>query len=220
MRNFSDVVQVAFEQIKSERSITIPKSDERGMEELKALLTRRAGYLCSLQDPNVGLLRKDGGNRSIIQHPDVGEVGMSVDVLMDRTNGQWSDIASSREDGDSNTLVALWQPQDADPNGLADWLARWLRAPKELAGFPDGGVPNQPPNNPPPPPNTDDLRVLLQTALVTIQAQNDLLVTMRNEAATRDAAMREIMLGIAQRPFPAYGGKIFGVAFQLNPIPR
>lgn len=58
-------------------------------EEAKAQLTRVAGWALHQDDPNIGYVKKTRGNNV---------AGLSVDLLMDRSDGSFADIASSKAD--------------------------------------------------------------------------------------------------------------------------
>jgi hypothetical protein len=82
-------------------------------EENKARLTRRAAYLIHQVNPNIGLLRKETGNNVM---------GLSVDLILDRTNGEFADIASDVDDGDGfRRTTAVFIPKH-DPALMPRWV--------------------------------------------------------------------------------------------------
>ena len=119
MDNYLDTVQLALEQLG-----TLRASDEREVEEHKAKLTRRAGYLINKKNPNIGLLKKDTGNQVM---------GMSVDLIIDRTTGDFADIATDVDDGDGFRRIAA----QFIPNRDAALIPRWVCPTPSMAGLPE-----------------------------------------------------------------------------------
>jgi hypothetical protein len=117
MENYSEFVHRALEQLG-----TLRAQGEREAEENKATLTRRAAYLIHQVNPNIGLLRKETGNNVM---------GLSVDLILDRTNGEFADIASDVDDGDGfRRTTAVFLPKH-DPA----LMPRWVQPTAALAGL-------------------------------------------------------------------------------------
>jgi hypothetical protein len=117
MDNYLDTVQLALEQLG-----TLRASDEREVEEHKARLTRRAGYLIHQKNPNIGLLKKETGNQVM---------GMSVDLIIDRTTGDFADVATDVDDGDGFRRIAA----QFLPNHDAGLVPRWVCPTASMAGL-------------------------------------------------------------------------------------
>jgi hypothetical protein len=120
-----------------------PGQTEHEAEENKAKVTRRTGFLIHQQNPNIGLLRKDIGNRSIIVVNGV-EMGMSVDILLDKSDGTFVDVASdealSPDSPYPRRVKAVWvdhQETSDDPT----WLGRWIKPTAALTELEDGQEP-------------------------------------------------------------------------------
>jgi hypothetical protein len=95
-------------------------------EAAKAQLTRKAAWVIHQENAAIGLLRKEDGNNVM---------GLSVDVLMDRTDGSWVDCASSTPDGPgTKRITPVWLHHLPDTN--AAWLSRWVQPTAELADAP------------------------------------------------------------------------------------
>jgi hypothetical protein len=138
MENYTGFVQQALDRLGPMRS-----QDERATEENKARLTRLAAYLIHQRNPNIGLIRKDTGNNVM---------GMSVDLILDRTNGEFADIASDTDDGGGfRRIIPMFIP-NTDPT----LVPRWVEPTATLAGVDDQPLANPNPNptvNPNPTPN-------------------------------------------------------------------
>jgi hypothetical protein len=135
MENYAAIVQQTLAEFET---VTVPTDR---LEEGKAQLTRRAAYALNRINPNIGLLRKTGGNA-------VEE--LSVDVIMDRSDGTWADIASSSGD----VVRAVWVHHGERSTDRA-WLALWVEPTAHLADLAGPmRLRNQPPGPPiaPPPP--------------------------------------------------------------------
>lgn len=132
MDDYLATVQLALEQLGTMRA-----NDDREVEENKARLTRRAGYLIHRTNPNIGLLKKESGNQVM---------GMSVDLIIDRTTGEFADIATDVDDGDGFRRVAAQFILNLDTN----LIPRWVKPTTAMAGLPDEP---EPPPNPNPHPN-------------------------------------------------------------------
>jgi hypothetical protein len=129
MNDYSAIVAQALERLGPLRS-----NEERQTEENKARVTRLAAFLIHQQNPNIGLLRKDGGNRSLIQ-VNGEEIGMSVDLIIDKSDGTFADVASDADDGEGfRRAVAVWVPHPETSSDPA-WLARWIKPTSALAGL-------------------------------------------------------------------------------------
>lgn len=112
-------------------------------EDGKAQLTRQAAWDIFQQNPNIGLMSKTSGNNV---H------GLTVDVIMDKSDGSGADIASSRPDAPGFVeITSVWSayPPNSDPA----WLSRWVTPTAELAALPGpmGGDEPEPPDPPDPP---------------------------------------------------------------------
>jgi hypothetical protein len=136
MNDYSAIVGQALERLGQLRS-----NDERETEENKARVTRLAAFLIHQQNPNIGLLRKDNGNRSMI-NVNGEEIGMSVDLIIDRSDGTFADVASDADDGDGfRRTVSVWVHHPETSSDQA-WLSRWIKPTRALAGLP--GPPEEP----------------------------------------------------------------------------
>jgi hypothetical protein len=124
MDNYLDTVQLALEQLGPLRA-----SDEREVEKHKARLTRRAGYLINQKNPNIGLLKKETGNQVM---------GMSVDLIIDRTTGDFADVATDVDDGDGFRRIAAQFIANHD----AGLIPRWVCPTPSMAGLEEGPHPD------------------------------------------------------------------------------
>jgi hypothetical protein len=132
MNDYSATVVQALERLGQLRS-----NDERETEENKARVTRLAAFLIHQQNPNIGLLRKDNGNRSMIK-VNGEDIGMSVDLILDRSDGTFADVASDADDGDGfRRTVSVWVHHPETSSDQA-WLSRWIKPTRALAGLPGG----------------------------------------------------------------------------------
>jgi hypothetical protein len=146
MENYSEFVHRALEQLG-----TLRVQGEREAEENKARLTRRAAYLIHQANPNIGLLRKETGNNVM---------GLSVDLILDRTNGEFADIASDVDDGDGfRRTTAVFIPKH-DPA----LIPRWVQPTPALAGLEE-------PSHPEPQTTTQPHTTIPQNPLVLAAAQ-------------------------------------------------
>lgn len=128
-------------------TMVVPANQE---EQGKAQLTRATAWQIHLtKNPNIGLLSKTSGTQ-------VG--GLSVDVLMDRTDGSWVDCASSRPAADSNVEILPVWVDHPESNLDPAWMSRWVQPTPELANAPGPlkikGTPPKPPDPPVPIPPT------------------------------------------------------------------
>lgn len=99
---------------------TIPESQE---EEGKAQLTRAVAWEIFQTDPNIGLLEKTEGTNVL---------GLSVDLVVQATNGDYSDVASAINNGDGTvTILGTWQPHVGDSNTTDE--TRWVEPTLALA---------------------------------------------------------------------------------------
>lgn len=142
MQNYSSIVSVTLAGFSTQ---TVPTDQE---EEGKAQLCRQAGWTIHQQNANIGYLRKDSGN---------AVAGLTVDVLMDKSDGSAADMASSTPVGAPAghvTITAPWSPYPVNTDPA--WLARWVKPTAELANLPgplSGGASPDPPEPPTPPPD-------------------------------------------------------------------
>jgi len=127
MENYSGIVQQALDRLGTMRS-----QEERATEENKARLTRLAAYLIHQKNANIGLLRKETGNNVM---------GMSVDLIIDRSNGEFADIASDTDDGGGFRRVIPMFIPNSDPA----LIPRWVQPTAALAGVEE--VPPRPGEN-------------------------------------------------------------------------
>jgi hypothetical protein len=142
MNDYSAIVAQALERLGQLRS-----NDERETEENKARVTRLAAFLIHQQNPNIGLLRKDGGNRSMIK-VNGEDIGMSVDLIIDKSDGTFADVASDADDGGGfRRTVIVWVPHPETSSDPA-WLGRWIKPTSELAGLGGGGTEQPDPQRP------------------------------------------------------------------------
>jgi hypothetical protein len=129
----------------------VPAADE---ETAKAQLTRAAAFEINQIDPNVGLLQKTSGNQV---H------GMSVDGLVDRSNGDFADIATAEGVGG---LVVTIKAHWIQRNGTAPMTSGWIQPTAALALLPGpmertGEAPGPGPDpGPGPQPPSDNSEVL------------------------------------------------------------
>jgi hypothetical protein len=111
-------------------------------EEGKAQLTRAAAWQIYQSNPNIGLVAKDSGNQVL---------GLTVDVLMDRTDGSAADMASSTPDAPGYVRITTpWSPYPANHDPA--WLGKWRQPTQELAQYPGPMVPAHAPEPPEPEP--------------------------------------------------------------------
>lgn len=142
MQNYSGMVQRVMGEF---LSTVVPTARE---EEAKAQLTRRAAWQIHLENPNIGLLRKETGNNV---------AGLSVDIIMDRSDGSIADVASSTSVGQAPgmlRIVSVWVPQP--PNIDPPWLARWVEPTEALARLPGPMTVADPEPQPEPEPEEPD----------------------------------------------------------------
>lgn len=125
MENYSGIVQQALDRLGTMRS-----QEERTTEENKARLTRLAAYLINQKNPNIGLLRKETGNNVM---------GMSVDLVIDKSNGEFADIASDTDDGGGFRRVIPMFIPNSDPA----LIPRWVQPTAALAGVEEGPKPGE-----------------------------------------------------------------------------
>jgi len=126
MDNFNLVLK-AYDELFASGDIIIGKN----VDEQKAILTRRASYYINQFNPNIGLLQKTSGNN--IQ-------GLSVDIILDKSNGNFWDIAT-----DINGLAKPIEGQLKNDKSL---ISRWIQPTLELAGLTSSSsipVPSLPP---------------------------------------------------------------------------
>jgi len=150
MENFSQTVQTAFDQLVSEGFPLLSTNRE---EEEKARLTRRAAWLIHQIDRNIGLLQKTSGNNVL---------GLSVDIIIDKTNGDFADVASSEEIGAGNRrIMPVWVPKN-DTN----LISRWVQPTPELADITPGSSPQPPDPGTIPTPLPEESQVLARLDLM------------------------------------------------------
>lgn len=125
MKDYREQVALAYAQLVAEG---YPLHSTPNEEQEKARLTRRAAYLIYQADRNIGLLSKTSGNNIM---------GLSVDIIIDGTNGEFADIASSRSLGDGQVeIIPVWVP-----NRDTGLIARWVQPTADLADIkPTGEV--------------------------------------------------------------------------------
>jgi len=139
MENYSGFVQQALDSLGTMRS-----QEERTTEENKARLTRLAAYLINQRNPNIGLIKKETGNNVM---------GMSVDLILDKSNGEFADIASDTDDGGGFRRVIPMFIPNTDPA----LIARWIQPTAVLAGVETTVVPEN--HGGEIPPKVDDMSV-------------------------------------------------------------
>lgn len=176
MDNYSAIVaQVLSEDFTS--PVVVAEQEEQG----KAQLTRAAAWEIYKQDSRVGMLRKTSGNN-------VG--GLAVDVLLDRSDGSWVDVATATGVGNPTvTIKAHWLHNSG--NGVP---TGWVQPTLELALAP-GPMPradgSQNPNPEPEPPPPDNINVAILQALEDItatQAHQNVQLDKLQEQANRNTA--------------------------------
>jgi hypothetical protein len=112
--DYSDIVATVL----ARYNPVVPAADE---EAGKAQLTRAVAWEIYQTDPNIGLLFKDYGNQVL---------NFSVDLIVQQTNGDIADVASSHNNGDGTvTITAIWGPHAGDD----DLRARWRQPTLALA---------------------------------------------------------------------------------------
>jgi hypothetical protein len=194
MENYTEFVHRALEQLGTLRS-----QGEREAEENKARLTRRAAYLIHQANPNIGLLRKETGNNVM---------GLSVDLILDRTNGEFADIASDVDDGDGfRRTTAMFMPNH-DPA----LIPRWVQPTAALAGVEQASHPEPQTTTPQTPVVLAAAQALIQEANVRFDAIDARLsaleASLRRTAKVQDQTLEAVTralavlehLGAAPRP--------------------
>ena len=155
-------------------------------EEAKAQVTRLVTWRIFQSDPNVGLLSKPGGNQVM---------GLSVDVLMNRLDGSWADMATATRNGVPPGMVRVepvWIPHG--PDTTAAWLSRWVQPTAALAAAPGPLTFGRPDPVPPP---TQPIPHIPESVLDLsgVQAQLDAISTkidmMRTESGDAHAAIHQ-----------------------------
>jgi hypothetical protein len=133
MDDYSAIVRQALEQLGPMRA-----RDERETEENKARLTRLAAFRIHQQNADIGLLAKTYGNNVL---------GLSVDLVVERTTGNFADVATDVDDGDGfRRIAAQWIALPADVN-TSD-RSRWVEPTAALAGLNEAAEPARPPSTP------------------------------------------------------------------------
>lgn len=146
MQNYSaDVAEILDRAYQS--PVVLRDQEETG----KAQFTRRAAWDLHQKDPNIGLVTKTSGNQ-------VG--GLSVDLLMDKSDGSWTDVASKSDvDAAHVEIRSVWVPHGGEePNSPSVTL--WVQPTQALADQPgplevvaSNPAPGPEPNPTPPPAN-------------------------------------------------------------------
>lgn len=120
MKNYSEIVATVLSTA-FESNIVAADDEERG----KAQLTRLAAFEIHRFNPDIGLRKKTGGNQV---------ADLSVDTIVDRTDGTVVDIATSRDEvkGQTKAILAGWF--DYGPNPAE--IATYVEPTEALAGLP------------------------------------------------------------------------------------
>ena len=132
----------------------------------KAQLLFAAVWQIHQTNPNIGLVEKTSGNAID---------GMTVDVMMDKTDGSAADCSSSTPDAPGYVRITTpWSPYAANMDPA--WLTRWRAPTQTLATKP---TPMQrtgttPPPDPTPPP-ADNSEVLAAIAALRDDMQSGFL---------------------------------------------
>lgn len=138
MQNYSSVVAGVLASFPT--NIVLAEEEEEG----KAQLTRKAAWAITQENPNIGLMSKTSGN---------AVAGLTVDVIMDKSDGSGADIASSKPEAPGFvTITSVWSTYL--PNIDPEWLSRWVKPTQELANLPGpmSDAEPEPPDPPEPPP--------------------------------------------------------------------
>jgi hypothetical protein len=179
MQNYSGIVNQVLSEFTSNN---IPAAEE---EAGKAQLTRAAAWEIYKIDSDIGLLQKTSGNNID---------GLSVDVIVSKSSGDWTDIATATGVGTPTvTIEAVWITHTGTPPG-----ARWVQPTAQLAIKPGpmqrSGPTPVPPNPTPIPPVDpgykeimDALNVIINTQLVHTDKMNQIT----SQAAGNMAKMNE-----------------------------
>ncbi len=192
MKNYASFVKQAEEQLVAEGKLT-PTGDVATVEKQKSQITFRTAHLVHKVNPDIGLLLKKGGNNV---------KGIATDVLVDKSDWSWADVASVRDlsvDPWLGVAVGLYidnapdlsfaEPQpDGEPN-------RWVEPTLELADFAEAThvEPKPLPTDP-----TTGSAVFDQLAQLT-------------------ALVRTLAIEKPAPSFPDYIGSIFGVGLTFRP---
>ena len=119
MFDYRQHIDIAYKQLLGEGFLLFSTSNE---EVEKARLTRRAAWLIHQINNNIGLLEKTSGNQVL---------NLSVDIILDKSNGDFTDIASSRSLGNGFVeIIPVWVPRN-DPT----LIPRWVEPTAGLAGI-------------------------------------------------------------------------------------
>jgi hypothetical protein len=178
MQNYSGIVNQVLSEFTSNN---VPAAEE---ETGKAQLTRAAAWEIYKIDSDIGLLQKTSGNNVD---------GLSVDVIVSKSTGDWTDIATATGVGTPTvTIEAVWITHTGTPPG-----ARWIQPTAQLALKPgpmsrSGSVGPTPPSpTPDPTPGykeiMDALNVIINTQLVHTDKMNQIT----SQAAGNMAKMNE-----------------------------
>jgi hypothetical protein len=179
MDDYSAIVRQALERLGPMRA-----RDERETEENKARLTRLAAYLIHKQNPDVGLLAKTYGNNVM---------GLSVDLVVERTTGNFADVATDVDDGDGfRRIAAQWIALPADVN-TSD-RSRWVEPTAALAGLSEPPEPARPPSTPPPDEVVDDSAVRFDAIDARLSG---LEAGLRRQAKTLDQTLQAVNRSLA-----------------------
>jgi hypothetical protein len=106
MKDYSGTVQATLDQFVT--PVVRPEDEEKA----KAQLARMAAFEISRSNPNIGLVAKTSGNN-------VG--GLSVDLMCDRSDGSWVDMASAIDaPGGMRRITVVWLHRPE--NGNLSWV--------------------------------------------------------------------------------------------------
>ncbi len=180
---------------------------DAAIDEQKAYMTRRAAYYLNLIDSDYGLLSKTTGTQ--VQ-------GLSTDITIKKSNGEWYDIATDVEIGGGVRAV---RPVNAGINIDASLISRWVQPTKEMAGLSNG---NGGGTIPPVDEINAKLDEIIKNQALYTQAIINIMTTMQDYHTTEMAAIKaayNAALASKTIVFPNYNrqGGIFGASMTPNP---
>jgi hypothetical protein len=182
MKDYSGTVQATLDQFVT--PVVRPEDEEKA----KAQLARMAAFEISRSNPNIGLVAKTSGNN-------VG--GLSVDLMCDRSDGSWVDMASAIDaPGGMRRITVVWLHRPENGN------LSWVQPTQALANAPGpmqlrvpvpGPGPDPGPN---PEPDTEFEQEVLASLTALTNAVAALDVKVDGLAAQSDANTNKIQTQI------------------------